>query len=153
MTADKSKWIWMPHPGHFICASDCKFFLTTYVNGYIVSTVGEMFPDEQVREIYAKSKGITLEGMGDARRFDFMKKHGFVEIGLDRLYETMVFTARKAPDEEKDGQCCPFRMVSGAELDLAGYTTATEAYRGHLEMCARWAKKRPRRPQISKDTR
>ena len=102
---DKTKWIWMPHPGHLIVARDCKFSLNTYVGKYIVSTVGEYLPDYQVREIFAESRGITLVGKGEARLADYMKKIGYETIGSDRKYETMVFHAKKSDDK-----CCPFRM-------------------------------------------
>ena len=46
-----SEWLWMPHTAHFICGKECQFHLATYVNGVIVSTVGELWFDSQVREI------------------------------------------------------------------------------------------------------
>ena len=60
----KSKWVWMPHPGHFMLGDECKFRMTTYVGKYLVSTVGEL-----------KSKGDPGEG-------------GWERIGSDRTYET-----------------------------------------------------------------
>lgn len=131
---NKADWVWMPHPGHFIAARDCRFFLNTYVGNYIVSTVGEYFPDSQVREIHADSRGIKLEGRGDARAADFLKKCGFIELGLNRIYETMVFAAQKAEDG-----CCPYRQRSGIDVDFAGYNDAGDAHRGHLAMCEKWA--------------
>ena len=50
----KGKWIWMPHTGHFICGSRCRFHLNTYIGKYIVSTIGELWPERGVREIHAK---------------------------------------------------------------------------------------------------
>jgi len=132
----KENWIWMPHAGHLIVGNDCRFVLNTYVGGYIVSTVGEYLPDFPVREIFAESKKITLEGRGDARRADYMKKIGYEEIGCDRLYETMVFKAMKT----KDG-CCPWRIASGENQDMEGYNDPEEARKGHLKMCNKWSKK------------
>lgn len=132
----KENWVWMPHPAHLIVARDCKFFLSTYVGGYIVSTVGEYFPDEGVREIFANSRGITLKGMGDERRADYMEKIGYEEIGLDRKYETMVFKATHS----KHG-CCPWVIESGMELDMLGYNDPTEAAAGHMKLCRKWSKK------------
>lgn len=66
---DKSKWIWMPHAGHFIGGNFCQFRLNTWVGKYIVSTVGEL---------------------------KFSEKEGIKEIGYQRKYETMVFRARKS---------------------------------------------------------
>jgi hypothetical protein len=133
----KEDWVWMPHPGHFICARDCRFHLNTYVGGYIVSTLGEYLPDESVREIIAESRGIKLKGLGDYRRADFLKKHGYEKIGADRLYETMVFKAKKSKVK-----CCPYEMASGSDVDFEGYNTATDAFKGHIEMCKKWARRK-----------
>jgi hypothetical protein len=126
----------MPHPAHFICSYDCKFFLATKVGKYIVSTVGEYFPDSEIREIYAKSRGVKLEGMGDARRADYMKKIGFEEIGYGRKYETMVFKAVKSPK----CKACPFVIKSGNNIDGDSYNEPEDAYKGHLKMCLKYAK-------------
>jgi hypothetical protein len=124
----------MPHAGHLIVGNDCRFHLATYVGEYIVSTVGEWWPDESVREIHAQVRGVALEGRGDYRAADFLKKFGYMEIGAGRIYETMVFRAERAPDG-----CCPWRMVSGADIDADGYNDAGDAYRGHFAMCEKWA--------------
>ena len=136
----KEKWIWMPHPAHFICSDKCQFKLATYVGKYIVSTVGEYLPDSQVREIEADVKNIRLEGKGDAREIDFLNKIGFVEIGLDRLYETLVFRAKKRKDE-KNRKCCPYEIIVERELDGNGYNTAADATKGHYALCEKWGKK------------
>lgn len=133
----KSEWVWMPHPGHLIVALDCRFHLNTYVGGYIVSTVGEYLPDSAVREIFAQSRGVTLEGRGDSRRYDYMKKIGYEKIGWDRLYETMVFPAKSNQDDGK--HCCPWLAADWSELDTRGYNDSEAAARGHLEMCEKWA--------------
>ena len=126
--------IWMPHAGHLIVSNDCRFHLATYVDGYIVSTVGEYLPDSDTRDILAKSRGIKLEGRGGARRYDWMQKAGYEEIGAGRKYETMVFRAVKAKDH-----CCPYRQENGAALDFAGYNDSGEAREGHMRMIAKWA--------------
>lgn len=131
----RESWIWMPHPGHLIVSRDCRFHLNTYVGGYIVSTVGEWLPDSEVRDILAKSRGIVLKGIGDERRYDFMKKIGFEEIGLDRKYETMVFKAKRI-----DSECCPWGQ-SGHELDLCGYNEPEDATKGHMKLCKKWSEK------------
>lgn len=84
----KENWIWMPHAGHFCGSIDCRFRMNTYVGSYIVSTVGEYFP------------GSNRTGKPE-------------EIGMNRLYETMVFKARKSTNK-----CCPYEMASGSELDM-----------------------------------
>lgn len=134
----KEEWVWMPHAGHLIVGRDCRFHLNTCVGKYIVSTVGEYLPDEPVRQIFADVRNITLEGKGDERLNDYMKKIGFMEVGLNRLYETMVFPAKDKLDKNL---CCPCRVSDWAELDMQGYNDATEAYKGHLEMCEKWSEK------------
>lgn len=127
----------MPHAGHLIVGQDCRFHLNTYVGSYIVSTVGEYLPDAPVRESLARGREVDLVGIGDARRADYMKKVGYEKIGYDRLYETMVFGA----EQSADGLCCPWRMADASELDMAGYNRPEDAFRGHMEMCERWAAK------------
>ena len=46
-------WKWFRHPGHFICARWCRFHLCTQVGKWLVSTVGEYWPERAVREIHA----------------------------------------------------------------------------------------------------
>ena len=139
---DRSKWVWMPHAGHFICSNECQFHLNTYVGGFIVSTVGEYFPSDDVREILAKSRGVVLTGKGDHRRAQYMKKIGFEEIGFQRKYETMVFRAERSSDS-----CCPFRVADFSELDSRGYNDPGEALAGHMELCEKWATE----PSVSHD--
>lgn len=59
----------MPHPAHFIGARECLFFRSSYINGFIISTVGEYFPE---------STGVMEV------------------IGHKRFYETMVFKAKES---------------------------------------------------------
>lgn len=132
---DRKDWVWMGHPAHLIISSRCRFHLATYVGGYIVSTVGEYLPEERAREIIAQQDGVVLEGQGDARLADYMKKIGFVEVGYKRKYETMVFKA--GPSDEHP--CCPYAVTDWGELDMRGYNEASDAHQGHLEMCTEWA--------------
>lgn len=125
----------MPHPGHFICSDNCKFHLFTYVGKYMVSTVGELFFDSAVREITAESRGIKLEGKGDYRKHDYMKKIGYEEIGCGRKYETMVFRAVKSKDK-----CCPYTAKSWDSIDFNGYNTPEDATQGHYKLCKKWSK-------------
>jgi len=133
----REKWIWMPHSGHFICGNDCRFHLNTYVGKYIVSTVGELWPDSSVRAIKAKCRGIEIVGRGDSWDFDYMKKIGYDEIGYNRKYETMVFRAKRS----SENKCCPWRMESGRELDFSGYNEAESAFKGHMKLCEKWSRK------------
>lgn len=136
MSITKDKWVWMPHAGHFILGDKCQFHLNTRIGKYIVSTVGEYLPDSQVREIMARSRKINLEGMGDEREYSWKKQVGWEQIGCDRTYETMVFKAKRSQDK-----CCPWRIKSGEDIDFDGYNSAEEAYKGHLSMCKKYAKK------------
>lgn len=110
----------MPHPGHFCGGSRCRFHLNTYVNGYIVSTVGEYVPFRDW-----KSLGLELK--------DIKTKGEFEEIGVDRLYETMVFKAEKS-----DHGCCPWDANVSDEIDFEGYNESSDAYKGHIAMCEKW---------------
>lgn len=131
---DKANWVWMPHPAHFIGAKNCQFRIATYVGKFIVSTVGELLWDSTVREILAQGKGITLEGKGDDRKADYMKKVGYEQIGMNRLYETMVFRAVKSGHK-----CCPWEIDVEHEVDFEGYNDPGEAFEGHMRMCEKWA--------------
>lgn len=132
----------MPHAAHFICGQDCRFHLATKIGAVIVSTVGEYLPDSSVREILAEAKGIKLTRIGDARRREWIKKHGYEEIGHQRKYETMVFAVRPREFAADDGDfhCCLWDAdVIAGEQDFEGYMTATDAYRGHMALCEKWA--------------
>lgn len=131
------KWEWFGHSGHLIVGHLCRFHLCTKVGSYLVSTVGEYFPDAPIREMFAKHRGIELEGRGDARQVDYMKKIGFEEIGADRLYETMTFKAGKPCDAPDCG--CGLPKIDGHELDTDGYNDAGAATKGHREMCLKWS--------------
>lgn len=133
---DEKEWVWMPHAVHFIFGDECRFRLNTRVGDYIISTVGEYLPDAPVREILAQCRKIDLEGIGDERVSNYMKKIGCEDIGFNRKYETMVFYSK--PSENNDS-CCPWEAVRSAELDMIGYSDPGEAYRGHLEMCRKFA--------------
>lgn len=136
----KDKWIWMPHAGHFICASKCQFHLNTYVGKYIVSTVGELWNERCVREIHAKvyDPEWLLENRhlkGDDFDYAYMKKFGFEEIGCDRKYETMVFVAKKSGNK-----CCPYHIDVSKQVDFNSYNKPEDAHEGHLKLCNKWAK-------------
>jgi len=136
----ESEWRWFGCVGHLIVGSYCRFHLCTQVGEFLVSTVGEYFPPEGVREILASQRGVTLAGRGDARERDYIKKLGFEEIGAGRTYETMVF--RTTGDVCHTPECgCGLPTVDYSELDVNGYTTAGAATIGHLELCRAYASK------------
>lgn len=138
MSAPREEWEWSGHAGHFILASQCRFHLCTVVGPWIVSTVGEYLPDAPVRESLAKSRGIALEGIGDARLASWMEQAGYEEIGFGRKYETMVFPAGERC-EEPTCNCGARKPSSWSELEADGYNDAGSATRGHYEMCEKWA--------------
>jgi hypothetical protein len=138
---NRSRWKWYGHAGHFICSPWCQFHICTNVGKYLVSTVGEYMPDETVREITAQSKGVTLEGRGDARYADYMKKIGFTPMGAGpHCYETLVFKITQGKCEAKD--CgCNMPKVSWSEVDGSRALTAGEATKLHMKFCDKWSGK------------
>lgn len=133
----KNTWVWMPHNGHLIVGRWCRFHLNTKVGKFIVSTVGEYVPGESVRRIVAEGKGIVIEGRGEIGEREWLRKCGYMEIGCDRTYETMVFPAKRS-----DQKCCPFTAKVFREIDFTGYNTAEAAYAGHMKMCLKWANRK-----------
>lgn len=138
---EKSKWIWMPHSGHLIIGDKCQFHLNTYVGKYLVSTVGEWWPERISREIHAEiyDKEWLIKNrslIGDEFDFEYRKRFGFEEIGAGRKYETMVFNAEKS-----NNLCCPYKASDWISIDCDGYNTAGEAYHGHSKLCLKWSKK------------
>ena len=141
MKVTKDKWVWMPHAAHYICADKCRFFMATKVGRYIVSTVGEYWPDRAVREIHARIHDPEWHAehnhlKGDYYDHEYMKRFGFEEVGYKRLYETMVFKSKKS-----DNGCCPYVIKNATELEMDVYNEASEAYKGHMKMCRTYANK------------
>lgn len=106
--------IWMPHPGHFICAPKCQFRLNTWVraSNVIVSTVGEYYEREGDR------KPTTLGATG--------------------LYETMVFPARERDVQDSEGACCPYVAAEWGGLESERYDSSIEAFNGHHKWLAKY---------------
>ena len=140
---DQTKWKWFGHAGHLCVGHLCRFHLCTLVGKYLVSTVGEYWPERPAREIHAQchdpkwlAKNSILRG--DDFNAAYMKRFGFEEIGCDRKYETMVFEAGK-PCVAKD--CgCGLPAISGSELDCLGANDAGTATKNHMQLCKKWAK-------------
>lgn len=135
----RDMWEWFGHAAHFICGPSCRFHLATKVGDYLVSTVGEYVPDAPVRETLAQSRGITLEGRGDARLADWLEKVGFEEIGYGRKYETMVFVVGDHRCTSNDCGCGLPMPTNWSELETAAYNDAGSATRGHLAICEKYA--------------
>lgn len=93
-----SKLEWFGQAGHFCASDSCRFHLHTHVNGYCVSTVGDYWP------------GKTRE-----------------TIGVDRLYETMVFVL------DAKGE------TNGDNIDFAAYNDRDDANAGHMAMVDTYA--------------
>ncbi len=108
----KEDWRWLPHAGHFIGATECRFRMATVVgNGrWLVSTVGEYYP-----------------------RFPTDRKDQ-TEIGWGRLYETMVFPCH----EDAQAACCGYSASDFSERAMMGYNDAQAARLGHFAMCQEW---------------
>lgn len=135
---DRSTWEWFGNHGHLIVGRDCRFHLATLVGPWWVSTVGEYLPDSRVREVLGGSRGLALEGMGDAREADWIRKNGWEQIGSGRTYETMVFRAGARCSAEGCSCGMPLPEEWG-ELDSDSYNDAGAATRGHYAMCEKWA--------------
>lgn len=134
----RSDWVFMPHPAHFICSRDCKFFLATRVGNVIVSTIGEYLPDAPVRKIIAEYRGIKIEGKGDARLADYMKRVGYEDLHIGGWkYETMVFPCEKRVS--KGETCCEYKCSSWTPLDEEWYKKGEDAKSGHYKLCEKWA--------------
>jgi hypothetical protein len=136
LKVSREQWEWFGNAGHFICARNCQFHLTTKVGRFLVSTVGEYMPEESVREILARSRGITLVGRGDERLASYQSQLGFEEIGYGRTYETMVFAIG---DETCPCGCGLPVPVDYSELTAEGYRDAKTATQGHYAPCERAA--------------
>jgi hypothetical protein len=135
-------WKWFGHAAHFICGDKCRFHMATHVGRYLVSTIGELWPERRVREINAevhdpKWLGENIHLKGDYFDFAYMKRFGFEKVGCDRKYETFVFKAGK-PCRVKDCMC-GLPSIDGNELDSLLANDAGTATKNHRKMCAKWA--------------
>jgi len=137
-------WKWYGHAAHFICGHLCRFHLATKVGKYLVSTVGELWPERDSREIHARfndEKWLEKNRHLSGESFDsaYMQRFGYDTIGCNRKYETMVFIAG-APCKA-EGCECGLPEISGSELDFSGYNDAKSATEGHYKLCRKWSKK------------
>lgn len=138
------EWKWFGNAGHFICGASCRFHLTTQVGKYIVSTVGQYWPERPVREIHATVHDpawFMAHGhlKGDEFDAEYMNKFGYEQIGCDRTFETMVFKAGKTC--KASGCDCGLPKIEPSELDYEPANTAGEATKNHMKLCQKWAKK------------
>lgn len=137
MNESQEGWLWMGHTAHFICGKNCQFHLATVVGSgnrrFIVSTVGEYWPDSQVRKIHAESAGVVIEGRGDAWDAAYFKRFGYEEIGCGRTYETYVF--RASADVQPCGCIGP---RDWSEIDSLPANDAKTATENHYALCEKW---------------
>ena len=144
---EQSRWQWFGNAGHLIVGQSCRFHLCTQVGDYLVSTVGEYWPERGSREVHAQVhdpkwliKNQDLKG--DYFDHAYMSRFGYEEVGCGRKYETMVFRAGKPCADPKCGCGLP-TPTEWNELAGDGYNDAGAATRGHMAMCMKWAKEQP----------
>lgn len=140
-------WKWFGNAGHFICGQWCRFHLCTVVGGYLVSTVGQYWPERRVREIHAECQDrawFMANGMLLGDKFDsvYFDRFGYQTLGLDRTFETMVFKAGEIC--KTVGCACGMPSMDGSEIDFLGYNDAKSATDGHMKMCRKWARRKIR---------
>jgi len=138
----ESEWKWFGHAGHLIVAAWCRYHLCTQIGGYLVSTVGEYWPERPVREIHANihdPKWLVENRHLKGDYFDaaYMKRFGFENIGCDRKYETFVFRAGKPCDAPDCG--CGLPAISGDELETLSANDAATAGKNHMTLCRKFA--------------
>lgn len=142
----KENWTWMPHVDSII-GDDCQFRLCTYVNGYLITTIGEYLPERNIlKSIHPLDNKLqTLKG----DEFDryFLSKYGYEKIAMGHLYQTQVFIAQKRVEEED--QCCTHHRVKGEYcIESNGYAYAVSATVGHMNLCLEYDKKEFGRPKF-----
>ena len=119
-----TKWRWLGEAAHFCCGRWCRFHLATVIGPYLVSTVGNyVHPRHSGGSEATEARWIAAHPDGD-------------EIGVDRLYETMVFKVT-------EGECecgCGQPNFDAANVDFYSYNTRKDAAAGHMAMCHKWAK-------------
>jgi hypothetical protein len=139
----KEDWVWYGHAAHFICGQWCRFHLATKVGEFLISTVGEYWPDRIPREIHAEFDdpqwlANNRHLKGDNFDFAYMKRFGFQEIGHQRKYETMVFEAGKTCS---DPECnCGLPTITGHELAFEPANSAGVAAQNHYDLCEKAAR-------------
>lgn len=147
----ESDWKWYGHPGHLIVADKCRFHLCTIVGEFMISTVGEYWPERSVREVHAhvydpEWLARNTELLGDEFDNAYFERFGYERIGAsfmesiddDPIYETMVFrTGEPCADPACD---CGMPRIADAGncLDSRRYATAGKATAGHYELCRKW---------------
>lgn len=118
--------------------------MATKVGRYMISTVGEYWPERAVREIHASIHDPKWHAENNYRKGDdydyaYKKRFGFEEIGYLRKYETMVFKAKKMPVE--GCKACTHCIEVTTNYAFEGYNDAKSAREGHMKYCLEFANK------------
>lgn len=141
---EEKHWQWFGCAAHLIVGAQCRFHMATKIGDYLVSTVGEYWPERTSREIHARHHNPQWLRDNQHRKGDdfdhaYMLKFGYETIGCYRKYETMVF-------KTEDGECscgCGLPLVSDfTELDFEPYNDAKAARAGHMMLCHKWSNPR-----------
>lgn len=105
------EWRWFGSPMHCIVGPRCAFHLGTQVGNYLVSTIGEYYPDGPYKDVDS--------------------------LGPDRYYELMVFRCGQG----KKSCGCPnvvsWGNIDGNGWPKD--TPHEEVSSGHMEMCRKYA--------------
>ena len=118
-----TEWKWFGVAAHLCVSERCLFHMATDVGDYLVSTVGEFYPNMNIP---------PERGLGKME-----------DVGCDRKYGTCVF-------KKLDGSCkcgCELPNREGSECEGVGANDAKTAQDNHMEMCHKYCNaKRGRKP-------
>lgn len=142
MAANADKWKWFGNAGHLIVGQYCRFHMCTQVGKFLISTVGQYWPERAVREIHASVHDPSWLAENRDRKGDdfdnaYMKRFGYEQIGCDRTFETMVFPAGEPCKAKECG--CGLPEIDGSEIDYASANDAGTATKNHMELCQKYS--------------
>lgn len=89
----RAGWKWYGYAGHFIGGRSCAFHLSTRVGGFLISTVGDYFPNGK-RETLGAEKDSWFETFvfkcsGDDKNGNPVMDDGFTEIDSERYAKSI----------------------------------------------------------------
>lgn len=121
-----STWKWYGNAGHLIVGNHCRFHLTTEIGPWLVSTVGEWIP--------------LHEAPNARKEQEYLDKHPLgMEIGCDRLFETMVFRTQGRCRDKACG--CGLPNIVPGEVAFAPANDRKTATKNHMLLCEEYARK------------
>lgn len=109
------KWKWFGHAGHLLVASMCRFHLCTQVGRYLISTVGDYYPDGNE------------------------KKRETIGVGKGDYFETYVFNVRRGTRCKSKDCLCGLPAIDVDNIEGRRLPNATLARKHHLKTCAKYA--------------